>query len=126
MFKKFVFATGLLEFPLGLAVAVPAIMGLDASYFILPIMIGSFLFFCGACLIWASRNIPERAPVVFWQGIVRLTAVLTILLGIHYGLVSTDNLPAAIMDLVIGPIYIVGVLRVLRLPLQKILMGQTS
>lgn len=78
-------------------------------------MICSFLFFCGACLIWASYNIPERAPVIFWQGIVRVVAVLMILLGIHYGLVSKDNFPAAIMDFIIGPIYIFGVLHALRI-----------
>lgn len=115
MFRYFVLITGILEFPLALAVALPALTRLDPAYFLLPIMAGSFLMFCGACLIWASRNIPERAPIIFWQALVRLMAVLTILLGIRYGLVGRENLPAAIMDSIIAPIYIVGLMRTLRI-----------
>ncbi len=41
--------------------------------------LGMFLATAAACPMWASRDLVNRAPIVFWQGLVRLTAVASVL-----------------------------------------------
>ena len=33
------------------------------------------MFMAAACHMWASKDMKRRAPVIFWQGLVRLMAV---------------------------------------------------
>lgn len=122
----FVIITGILDLLLGLFLAIPAIVKADPAAFLNPIMLGAFLMFCGACLIWAAHDIAARAPVIFWQGLVRLAAVATILIGLQAELVPSENLIFALMDGIVGPVYLAGVIRSLRIAPFKILIGRTT
>ena len=74
MLQKFVYVTGALDFMVGaaswagaLAEPQPAFAGL--------MTLGMFLSMAAACHMWASKDMKRRAPVIFWQGLVRLMAV---------------------------------------------------
>ena len=126
MFRVFVIVTGWFDVLLGLYIGFSATPQPDNGLFLYPIMIGSFLMFCGACLVWAAQDIATRAPVIFWQALVRLTAVITILLGFRAGWVASENLAAAAMDGVIAPLYVIGVCRVLKISPLRLLLGRTN
>lgn len=126
MFRLFVIVTGWFDILLGLYIGFSATPQADNGLFLYPIMIGSFLVFCGACLVWAAQDIPTRAPVIFWQALVRLTAVVTILIGVPSGWVGSENLAAAVMDGIVAPIYLVGVCRALRVSPFRLLIGRTN
>lgn len=62
-----------------------------------------------------------RAPLVAWQGVLRIAAG-TIFLGyIVYGGIGADLLLAAVLDIVIGAIYLLGLPRALGTTLAAVL-----
>ena len=127
MFRKFVIATGVLDMLLGLATAVPALLKAEAATFLPMSMIGGFLLFCGAVLVWAAQDVAARGPVIFWQGLLRVFAVIVILGGIRVGLVDAKSaLPAALIDIVVGPLYLIGVSRSLSLSPLRLVIGKTA
>ena len=80
MLQKFVWWTGLSDFFVGAgtwagAFAVAAATEPVKGSFVPLITLGTFLMMAAACLMWASHNMEQRAPVIFWQGLVRLSAV---------------------------------------------------
>lgn len=125
MFSAFVLVTGVLDLLLGLVVAFPALRNPGPNNYLNPIMIGAFLVFCGAALMWSSQNVRDRGPIIFWQGLVRVAAVIAILVGVNFGWVEQKNLAAAVMDGIIGPTYLIGVCRVLRRSPLEVVLGKS-
>jgi len=75
--------------------------------FVALMTLGAFLMMAAACLMWASRDMVNRAPVIFWQGLVRLTAVCSVLYAVPAGLsqswefsAPTSNVPASTTSMV--------------------------
>ena len=64
------------------------------------------------CLVWASKDMPNRAPVIFWQGLVRLTAVCSVLYGVQVGLSQPWEYALVAFDGTIGLTYVIGMTRV--------------
>ena len=62
MFKKFVLITGALDFPIGLAVAVPAVLDPQPGNFTALVTLGAFLCFAAAALMWSAQDLQTRAP----------------------------------------------------------------
>ena len=126
MFKTFVFATGIYDFLLGFAILLSAILGKQPAVMVMTLMVGAFLIFCGAVLTWASKNIAQRAPVIFWQGMVRVFAVIVIICGVWGGFANVSSAPMGIIDAIIAPIYFIGIARVTGIPAMNVFLGRTA
>ena len=124
--KRFVLWTGGLDLLMGLAALVSTLTAGPTAAFHLIFVIGAFLMFCGAVLMWASQDLKHRGPVVFWQGLVRLMAVGINLYALRVGVGDSSLYAATVMDSIIGPIYLIGITRLLGIPLHKVFLGRTS
>ena len=74
MLQKFIFWTGASDFLVGagtMAGAVAIAMNeVPVKGQFVPLMtLGMFLMMAAACLMWASSDIKNRAPIIFWQGL---------------------------------------------------------
>ncbi|MEZ4288943.1 MAG: hypothetical protein R3A47_12590 [Polyangiales bacterium] len=124
MFRKFVFITGALDVLIGIGPMVGAISAPAQGTFVSLMTLGAFLMFAGAVLMWATRKLPERAPVVFWQGLVRLTAVFSILYAVPNRLSYTWEYGVAAFDGVVALTYVIGSMRVTGASFFALLFGR--
>ena len=122
MLQKFVYWTGALDFVVGAAVWAGALINPQPQQFVPLMTLGTFLMMAAACLMWASVDIRGRAPVIFWQGLVRITAVCSVLYAVPHGLSETWEYSVAAFDGVIGLIYVIGAMRVSGLTFPQSLM----
>lgn len=111
MLRKFVLITGFLDIPIGLATIAAAILQPHDLHFGALMTCGAFLLFAGAALMWAAQDMSVRAPIVFWQGLVRLTAVGSILYMVPVGLAEPWQYGVVVFDGVIAIVYVVGMIR---------------
>lgn len=116
MLQKFVFWTGALDFLVGAGTYYGAFANCPDGAFVALMTLGSFLMMAAACLMWASQSIQTRAPVIFWQGLVRMTAVTAGGFALMHGLASEQEamaLPFVIpFDGIVGLTYVVGSVKV--------------
>ncbi|MBT4523031.1 MAG: hypothetical protein HOC23_23765 [Halieaceae bacterium] len=112
MLQKFVYWTGALDFVVGAATWGGALYDPQPGQFVALMTLGMFLMMAAACLVWASRDINNRYPVIFWQGLVRLTAVSAVIYGVPNGLSQQWEYSLVIFDGIIGLTYIVGSIKV--------------
>ncbi|HSN80938.1 MAG TPA: hypothetical protein VLS88_00035 [Polyangiales bacterium] len=111
MLQKFVLITGFLDIPIGLATWAAALLEPHDAHFGALMTCGAFLMFAGAALIWASRDMRVRAPIIFWQGFVRLTAVASILYMVPAGIAERWQYGIVAFDGAIALVYIIGMMR---------------
>lgn len=112
MLQKFVYITGALDFLVGLGAMAGALRDQPPGYFVPLMTLGAFLFMAAACLMWASKDMGNRAPVVFWQGLVRFVAVGSVLYAVPAGLAPQETYALVVFDGVIGLVYVFGMSRV--------------
>jgi hypothetical protein len=112
MLQKFVFITGALDFLVGAATWAGALADPQPGMFVALMTLGMFLMMAAACLMWASRDMANRAPVIFWQGLVRLTAVSAVIYAVPNGLSQQWEYALVAFDGTIGLTYVVGMMRV--------------
>lgn len=117
MLQKFVWWTGLSDFLVGAgtwagAFAIAAAAEPVKGSFVPLITLGTFLMMAAACLMWASHNMEERAPVIFWQGLVRLSAVSAVIYAVPNGLSETWEYALIAIDGPIGLVYVIGMMKV--------------
>ena len=79
--------------------------------------LGAFLMMAAACLMWASKDMVNRSPIIFWQGLVRLTAVSAVLYAVPNGLSQTWEYSLVVFDGTIGLVYVLGMMKVTGLSL---------
>lgn len=117
MLEKFVYWTGASDFlvgagtiagAIGVALAPEPVKG----QFVPLMTLGMFLIMAAACLMWASRDMRNRFPVIFWQGLVRLTAVASVIYAVPNGLSETWEYALLFIDGIIGTVYVIGATRV--------------
>jgi hypothetical protein len=125
MLQKFVYWTGALDFLVGLATWAGAVIDPQPDSFVPLMTLGTFLMMAAACLMWASKDMLNRSPVIFWQGLVRLTAVSAILYAIPNGLMEPAIYAVAVFDGVIGLTYVIGIARLTGLSIPGLLMCAT-
>lgn len=111
MLPKFVLITGFLDIPIGLATWAAALLEPHDAHFGALMTCGAFLMFAGAALMWASRDMRVRAPIIFWQGFVRLTAVASILYMVPAGIAEQWQYGIVAFDGAIALVYIIGMIR---------------
>lgn len=125
MFRKFVFITGFLDIPIGLATWAAAILEPHDTHFGALMTCGAFLMFAGAALMWSAQDLNVRAPIVFWQGLVRLTAVGSILYMVPAGIAESWQYGIVAFDGIIALVYIVGTVRHTGAGFFRLLFGKT-
>lgn len=112
MLQKFVYITGMLDYLVGAGVWAAALSDPQPGTFVANMTLGMFLVMSAACLVWASRDMKTRAPVIFWQGLVRLTAVCSVLYAVPAGLSQPWEYALVVFDGTIGLTYVIGMSRV--------------
>ncbi len=126
MFKKFVLITGALDFPIGLAVAVPAVLDPQPENFTALVTLGAFLCFASAVLMWSAQDLQTRAPIVVWQGLVRLIAVAGILYAVATGMAEMNQIAVGVFDGVVCAVYFVGCVKLTGVSPAQLLLGRTA
>ena len=111
MLQKFVYITGALDYLVGAAIWAGALYDPQPGQFVALMTLGMFLMMAAACLVWASKDMTRRAPVIFWQGLVRLTAVSAVLYAVPAGLSQTWEYGLVAFDGAIGLTYVIGMVR---------------
>jgi len=124
--RKFVLITGFLDIPIGLATWAAAIAEPQDTHFGALMTCGAFLMFAGAALMWASQDMDVRAPVIFWQGFVRLTAVASIIYMVPAGIAESWQYGIVAFDGAIAVVYIIGMMRHTGASFFELMMGKTS
>ncbi len=126
MLRKFILVTGALDIPIGIATMAAALLVKPHdTHFGALMTCGAFLMFAGAALVWASADLRTRAPIAFWQGFVRLTAVGTILYMVPAGLAESWQYGVVVFDGLIAIVYIVGTMRLTGAGFGALLLGRS-
>jgi uncharacterized membrane protein YiaA len=112
MLQKFVYITGALDFLIGAGVWAGALTDQQPGQFVAYMTLGMFLMMAAACLMWASKDMENRAPVIFWQGLVRLVAVCSVIYGVPAGLAQPWEYSLVVFDGAVGLTYVIGMSRV--------------
>ena len=112
MLQKFVYITGALDYLVGAATWAGALADPQPGQFVALMTLGTFLMMAAACLMWASKDLEKRAPVIFWQGLVRLTAACSVLYAVPSGLSQPWEYGLVAFDGPVALIYIFAMMRV--------------
>lgn len=114
MLQKFVFWTGASDFLVGAGTIAGGLLlpDSDRAYFVSLMTLGMFLMMAAGLLMWASHDMKARAPVMFWQGLVRLTAVTSVLIAVPMGWADQWQYALVVFDGTIGAVYVWGALKV--------------
>ncbi|MFT4517806.1 MAG: hypothetical protein ACI9JM_000183 [Halioglobus sp.] len=117
MLQKFVYWTGASDFLVGagtIAGAIAIAMAAEPvkGQFVPLMTLGMFLMMAAACLMWASHDIVNRYPVMFWQGLVRLTAVSSVIYAVPNALSESWEYALLPIDGIIGLTYVIGSIKV--------------
>ena len=117
MLQKFIWWTGLSDFLVGagtwfgavsIAMAAEPVKGQ-----VVPLItLGTFLIMAAALLMWSSHDMANRAPVFFWQGLVRLSAVAAVIYAVPHQLAETWEYALLAIDGPIGLVYVFGAMKV--------------
>ena len=113
MLQKFVFWTGASDFLVGAATMAGGLFLPEEQkgYFVSLMTLGMFLMMAAALLMWSSKDMPNRAPDMFWKGLVRLTAVPCVLLAVPLGWAESWQYALVAFDGTIGSVYVWGALK---------------
>ena len=122
MLQKFVFWTGALDFLVGAGTWAGALSNPQPGQFVALMTLGMFLMMAAACLMWASMDLAQRYPVIFWQGLVRLTAVSAVIYAVPNGLSQQWEYALVAFDGTIGLTYVIGSMKTTRLSFLKCLL----
>lgn len=126
MFQKFVFITALFNFPIGIGLIAQALYEPNPDTLTISVALGAFILFAGAALIWASRTLQSRAPIVVWGGLVRFVGFASVLFTATIGTVPTAFIAIGGMDLILAFVYIIGSSKTTGIPFSKLLLGKTE
>jgi hypothetical protein len=124
--RKFVLITGFLDIPIGLATWAAAILEPQDAHFGALMTCGAFLMFAGAALMWSAQDMKVRAPIPFWQGLVRLTAVVSIIYMVPKGIAESWQYGICVFDGTIALVYIVGMMKLTGASFFSLMVGKTT
>jgi hypothetical protein len=113
-FSRVVLWSGLWNVGLGLILVTPPIrefLGVRIPNPFWPWIVAAFLWYTSATLILSARDVQKFASIIYWEGLLRLAAVIVL---IAYGFTYVGILPSllfAATDFAWGIILIVGLRR---------------
>jgi hypothetical protein len=122
MLQKFVFWTGALDFLVGAGTWVGTLSNPQPGQFVALMTLGMFLMMAAACLMWASMDMAQRYPIIFWQGLVRLTAISAVIYAVPNGLSQQWEYALVAFDGTIGLTYVIGSMKISQLSFLKCLL----
>jgi len=125
IFQKLVFIAGVFNFPISIGLIVHALISSNPEILPIQFAFGAFIFFTGPALMWASRNLQTRAPIVAWNGLVRLCGFLGALYTYTIGGLPIALLAIVASDVVLGLIFIIGSSKHTGIPVGKLILGKT-
>lgn len=114
-FDRLVFWSGVWNVGLGFTLITPPItqfLGVQIPNPFWPWVVAAFLWYTSATLVVSSREVQRFASIIYWEALLRFSAVVIL---IAYGLKYIGVLPAllfAVTDFAWGVVYIVGLQRV--------------
>ncbi|WP_166422174.1 hypothetical protein [Paraglaciecola sp. 20A4] len=82
--------------------------------------------FMGAALLWAISDLKARAPIIVWNGLVRMVGFITVAYAVSLGLAPMIFVIISVMDLITALVYIIGSMRVSELPFKSVFLGKTQ
>jgi hypothetical protein len=131
MLQKFIWWTGLSDFLVGAGTWYGAIMIAQAGepvtgQFVPLITLGTFLMMAAALLMWSSHDMENRAPVFFWQGLVRLSAISAVIYAVPNLLAESWEYSLLAIDGPIGLVYVIGAMKVTGCSFGQLLGCKTS
>ncbi len=126
IFKKFILITSILNFPIGLMMIIQAISSKTGEALITNSVAGAFIIFAGASLIWAIQEVNTRAPIILWNGLVRLFNVFLVSYASTVGDVPQAMIFATGMDLVLAIVFIIGSVKITGIPFSKLVLGKIN
>ncbi len=112
--SPFVFWSGIYNAALAFFLLFPPLYGAVGLNVCSPVwawLIAGFLGYTSVVLVYSSRDLAGRAPLVYWEAILRFIAALIL---VPAGLLSDIGLIAAVLglgDLAIGLVYVFGLTR---------------
>ncbi|MBW1904756.1 MAG: hypothetical protein JRJ24_05515 [Deltaproteobacteria bacterium] len=118
--------TGFLDIPIGLATWAAAILEPQDAHFGALMTCGAFLMFAGAALMWSAQDMKVRAPIPFWQGLVRLTAVVSIIYMVPKGIAESWQYGICVFDGTIALVYIIGMMKLTGASFFSLMVGKTT
>jgi len=113
-FDRFVLLSGIWNIGLGLILVIPSLnqfLGMQIPNPFWPWIAAAFLWYTSAVLILSSRNVQQFASFIYWEALLRFSAVLIL---IAYGFTYVGVLATVlfvITDFAWGVFYIVGLPR---------------
>lgn len=131
MLQKFIWWTGLSDFLVGAgtwagAVGVASAAEPEMGQFVPLVTLGTFLMMAAALLMWSSHDMANRAPVFFWQGLVRLSAVSAVIYAVPNLLSESWEYALLAIDGPIGLVYVFGALKVTGCSFGQLLACKTA
>lgn len=140
MLQKFVYWTGALDFLVGAGTWFGAINLVSNAFnesgelhhvlfsgqFVALMTLGTFLMMAAALLMWASKDMVNRYPVMFWQGLVRITAISAVIYAVPIGLSQSWEYALVPFDGIIGITYVIGSMKVTGLSFFSCLRCKTA
>ncbi len=88
-----------------------AIQNPTPESFSISFALAGFLIMTSALLVWASRNFPARAPVLFWNGMVSVFASCATVYAISINIEDAARYAFVAFDLTAGIILIIGAIK---------------
>ena len=124
IFQKIVLISGILNFPIALGLMIPALINPNPETLITTVVLGAFMMFAGASLIWAYNDINQRASLVVWNGIVRLIGVCTVIYTASISTVGMDQMLITTMDFLLFLIFTIGSVKFTGKSFVSLLLGK--
>ena len=127
--RPFVYWSGVYNAGLALFLLFPPLyrgLGLNICAPVWGWLIAGFLGFTSAVLILASRDLRQRASLVYWESLLRYIAALLLIPAGLFGDLGLIAVPLGLGDLAIGLVYMMGLPKELGLPHLALLCDRRS
>jgi hypothetical protein len=109
--SRFVFWSGVYNAGLALFLLFPPLyraLGLNICSPVWGWLIAGFLAYTSVVLIYSSRNLARRAPLVYWESLLRYVAALVVIPAGLFGDIGLIAVLLGLGDLAIGLAYMFG------------------
>lgn len=126
MLQKFVFYTGAFDLLIGFGTYFGAFYDPQMNQFVPLIVLGTFMLMAGMLLMWASKDMSQRAPVIVWQAMARFSLGLAVVYAVPRGLATHYEYYVAAFDSSVALVYVLGMKRVTGCSFWQLLMCKTS
>lgn len=109
--SSFVFWSGIYNAALASSLLFPPLyraIGLNVCSPVWAWLIAGFLAYTSAVLVFACRDLPRRAALVYWEALLRFVAALILIPAGVFGDVGLIAAVLGLGDLLIGLVYVFG------------------